>query len=128
MRSITRSRYFRDIQENSRSGDITQSSKFLSVLGRLTTANEDLWKVIADERRPSIVKLDSEVMDGIEKLSLEWELSTPMSGLNDSLVNSLVQISLDRIARGEENLKVWIGEGEARRMIELERPASEEKQ
>lgn len=118
----------RDILESSHSPATARNSKVLSVLGRLTSVNEDIWKAITAERRPLIVKLDQEVMDGVSSLKLEWELNPSAPELNDSVVNGLIQMSLDRIARGEEDLKIWIGEGEARRMLRLERPAAEPKE
>lgn len=109
----------REIQSESRSGDVTRSSKYLSVLGQLSTVNEELWKTIAADRKSPIIKLDNEVLEGIAKLGKEWDISMPVI---DTFVNGLVQMSLDRIARGEENVKIWIGEGEARRMVELQPP------
>ena len=113
----------REIQSESRSGDVTRSNKYLSVLGRLSAANDELWKTIAEDRQSPIVKLDNAVLEGIANLSKQWDIS--LGPAIDTLVNGLVQMSLDRIARGEENVKIWIGEGDARRMIELQPPKSD---
>lgn len=111
----------KDIQSNSPSGDVTRSNKFMTVLGRMEATNAELWKTIANERVSPVVKLRHDVIEGIQKLKDEWDLP---HALIESLASDLIQMSLDRIASGEENLKVWIGEGDARRMIELGRPSN----
>lgn len=113
----------RDIQTHSPSGDVTRSNKFMTVLGRLEATNQELWKTVQDERSSPVVILTDDVVKGIRQLQEEWELP---KGLMDSLANDLIQMSLDRLANTDETLKVWIGEGEARRMVEIKRPTSSE--
>ncbi|MBX5008158.1 Arc family DNA-binding protein [Rhizobium lentis] len=109
-----------DIKANSRSGDITRSNKFQSVLGRFQSFNEELWKIASDERQSPVVKLDRDVLEGVSRISKEWELAS--GPLDESLVNNLIRMSINRIERGEENLKIWIRDGESMRVIELESP------
>ena len=109
----------REIQANSKSGSIPFNNKFMTVLNRLEATNDELWKTIVNDRPSPVVTLDRPVMEEIAKLCARWDLP---SRFLDNLVNGLVQMSLDRIAAGEENVKVWIGEGDSRRMVELEKP------
>ncbi|WP_352896181.1 Arc family DNA-binding protein [Mesorhizobium sp. M0983] len=110
----------RDIQANSPSGDVARSNKFMTILGRMEATNSDLWKTVRDNRQSPVVVLRSDVLDGMAALQAEFDLP---SVVIDSLTSDLIQMSLDRIASGEERLKVWIGEGDARRMVEIERPS-----
>lgn len=111
----------REIKAQSPSGDVTRSNKFMTVLGRLEATNQELWKASQEGRPSPVIVLSDEVVNGIRKLQDEWDLP---KGLMDSLANDLIQMSLNRLANGEENLKVWIGEGEGKRMIEVERPSN----
>lgn len=111
----------REIQAESPSGDVTRSNKFMTVLGRMESTNSDLWKTVREKRQSPVVVLRRDVLDGMAALQTEFDLP---SILVDSLTSDLVQMSLDRIASGEERLKVWIGEGDARRMIEIEKPSA----
>lgn len=109
----------RDIQANSPSGDVTRSNKFLSVLGRVEATNDELWKSISKERIPAAVLLRPKVVEKLVAFQKEYDLPTP---LLDGVANDLILMSLERMASGEENLRVWIGEGEDRRMIEIKPP------
>lgn len=113
----------RDIQANSSSGDVTASNKFLTVLGRMEATNDELWKTISEERMSPVVVLRKEVAEGMVALQREWAL--PKVAL-ESLASDLVQMSLNRLANGEESLKVWIGEGDQMRMLEFNRPEKSE--
>lgn len=108
----------RDIQAESPSGDVSRSNKFMTVLGRMESTNADLGKTVGENRQSPVVVLRRDVLDGIT--ALQKELDIP-SALFESLTSDLIQMSLNRIATGEERLKVWIGEGDARRMVEIER-------
>lgn len=110
----------KDIQAESPSGDVTRSNKFMTVLGRMESTNSDLWKTVRGDRQSPVVVLRRDVLDGIA--SLQRELDIP-SVLFESLASDLIQMSLDRIARGEDKLKVWIGEGDTRRTVEIKRPS-----
>lgn len=113
----------RDIQAHSKSGDVTRSNKFLSVIGRLSAANDELWKSVSEDRQSPIVKLEPEVLADLSKMCEQWDI--PFRPVIDGLINGLVQMSLDRIARGEEKPKVWIREGDARRMVEFSSPETD---
>lgn len=117
----------RDIQQTSASGDVTRSNKFLTVMGRLNELNEHLWEEASSDGRSSpIVRLDPDVMSDLESLQREWNL--PSSSLVESLVNDLIRMSIRRIFSGEENLKVWIGEGDAQRMLEIQKPVLDDEE
>ncbi|TIQ05717.1 Arc family DNA-binding protein [Mesorhizobium sp.] len=113
----------RDIRAQSTSGDVTRSNKYLNVLGRLMEANDQLLQVINDEDRASpVIVLRADVRDGLRKFQDEWEMGR---NFTESLANDLIQMSLNRLASGEEKtLKAWIGEGDAKRMIEIEKHPS----
>lgn len=110
----------RDIQAQSPSNEVTRNNKFMSVLGRLEATNEELWKTVREDRSSPVVVLRRDVLAGMEALLAQYELPKVMI---ESLASDLIQMSLNRIASGEEKLKAWIGEGEAQRMIELETPS-----
>ncbi|RWC97487.1 MAG: Arc family DNA-binding protein [Mesorhizobium sp.] len=110
----------RDIKARSPSGDVSRSNKFMTVLGRIEATNEDLWKTVRGDRQSPVVVLRRDVLDGIAALQADLDLPNI---LIDSVASDLIQMSLNRIASGEERLKVWIGEGDARRMIEIEKPS-----
>lgn len=115
----------RDIRAQSTSGDVTRSNKYLNVLGRLQEANDQLLQVINDEDRVSpVIVLRPDVRDGLRKFQDEWEIvRSPI--YTDSLANDLIQMSLNRLASGEEKtLKVWISEGDKMRMLEIEKHPS----
>lgn len=109
----------RELKEYSTTADPNQSNKFLTLLGRMDEINDQLWNVISKDRLPTVVKLRPEVTENISKLQVEWELPR---GPIDNLASDLIQMSLNRISSGEENLKVWIGEGDHQRMLELQKP------
>ncbi|WP_109614647.1 Arc family DNA-binding protein [Pseudaminobacter salicylatoxidans] len=109
----------RDLQANSQSGDVTRSSKFLTVLGRVEATNDELWKSISKERIPAAVLLRPDVVERLAALQKEYDLAI---GLLDGIANDLILMSLERISSGEENLKVWVGEGNGRRMLEIKPP------
>ncbi|WP_378944428.1 Arc family DNA-binding protein [Mesorhizobium sp. ANAO-SY3R2] len=112
----------RELRAQSPSGKVTGGNKFLTVLGRVEATNSELWKSAGEDRPSPVIMLSRDVLGGMRALQEQLELP---KGILDSLASDLIQMSLDRIASGEENLKVWIGEGEGRRMIEI-KPLSPE--
>ena len=104
------------------SNGLTSTDQVQIVLGRLDSANEHLRK-IAGTKTPSVIKLEKEVAESFQKLLEEWELS--FEGAVNGLANGLIQMSIDRVQRREESIRVAIGEGEARRIVELVPPWAE---
>lgn len=98
------------------SDGLTSSDKIQIVLGRLEEANDKLRKFFG-EKQPSVVKLDKEIHSNVEQLMKEWDIS--FEGSLDGVINGLVQMSVDRVSRREESIRIAVGEGDARRIVEL---------
>lgn len=113
----------KEIQANSPDGDVRANKKYLTVLGNMIAANEHLSKADQSGRSSPIVRLRPEVIEGMVALQQEWEFPQAMM---DDLASNLIQMSLDRIASGEENLKSYYPDGETLITMELKRPASNE--
>lgn len=113
-----------DIRQASASGDITRSNKFNLVLGNLSDIIEHLaGEATAEGRISPIVKIEPDVMKEIDDFRREWDIHPVLFG---SMVNSLIRMSVMRINSGEENFKVWVGEGDTQRMMEIRKPAPDE--
>ncbi len=111
----------KEMKDNSTTGNINNSNKFQSVLAQIRHINEGLYNSLGENHTSNVVMLRGEVAEGIRDLQSEYEFP---KGLVDSLASDLIQMSLNRIASGEEKLKVWIGEGEARRALEFDKPTA----
>jgi len=111
----------KEMRENSATGNVAHSSKFQSLLAQMRHINEGLSRSLGEDHISPVVMLRNEVMEGIRNLQAEYEIP---KGMVDSLASDLIQMSLNRIASGDEKLKAWIGEGEAQTMIEFDKPSS----
>lgn len=87
------------------------------IIGRLEDTSDNLKHKLPPEHHVRSVRLDADVSERVAKFMKSWELGTVR--MHEDVVNNLVRMSLTRIENREESFKVVIGEGEARRVVEI---------